>query len=143
MNVLVNRRSNWCVRWSYCSPARSPGLPRLDCLHEDLEFILFDLETALDFSYPDEPYYQRLALIYHTDNVDLRVHAYRDKVYRLIDCFLGTNENLKEKRIGDFHDKVRTALGDRGLKRAVAGPPPGLTGEAALLRRRPPPRRWR
>jgi len=71
------------------------------------------------------------------------LHAYRDKVYRLIDCFLGTNENLKEKRIGDFHNKVRTALGDRGLKRAVAGPPPGLTGEAALLRRRPPPRRWR
>jgi hypothetical protein len=37
----------------------------LDCLHEDLEFILFDVETALDFSYPEEPYFQRLALIYH------------------------------------------------------------------------------
>jgi hypothetical protein len=31
----------------------------------------------------------------------------------------------------------------RPLERAVAGPPPGLTGEAGLPRRRPPPRRWR
>src|SRR6058998_57978 len=46
----------------------------LDCLHEDLEFILFDLQTAVEFSYPEEPYFQRLALIYHTDNVDVRVH---------------------------------------------------------------------
>src|SRR5437016_79325 len=35
----------------------------LDCLHEDLEFIVFDLDTALDLSYPEEPDRQRLALI--------------------------------------------------------------------------------
>jgi len=80
---------------------------------------LFDLQTALEFSYPDEPYYQRLALIYHTDNVDLRVHAYRDKVYRLIDCFLGGDAYIKEKGIGYFHKKVRTTLGDGGLGRVV------------------------
>lgn len=33
----------------------------LDCLHEDLEFALFDLETACELSYQEDTYNQRLA----------------------------------------------------------------------------------
>ena len=91
----------------------------LDCLHEDLEFVLFDLETALDFSYPEEPYFQRLALIYHTDNVDLRVHAYREKVFKLIDCFLGRDGDRRDTPGGEFHKKVLDALSHQGLGRVV------------------------
>lgn len=91
----------------------------LDCLHEDLEFVLFDLGTALDFSYPEEPYFQRLALIYHTDNVDLRVHAYREKVFKLIDCFLGRDEDRRDAPGGHFHRKVLDALSHQGLGHVV------------------------
>jgi len=92
----------------------------LDCLHEDLEFVLFDLQTAIDFSYPEEPYFQRLALIYHTDNVDLRVHAYREKVFKLIDCFLGRDENRRDTPGGDFGKRVLDALSHQGLGRVVS-----------------------
>jgi len=90
----------------------------LDCLHEDLEFALFDLDTALDFSYEDF-YFQRLALIYHVDNVDLRVHAYREKVFKLIDCFLGREKGRQDVPGGDFHKKVLDGLAQRGLGRVV------------------------
>jgi len=33
----------------------------LDCLHEDLEFALLDLEAAFELSYREDPYNQRLA----------------------------------------------------------------------------------
>jgi len=32
----------------------------LDCVHEELEFVLVDLETATEFSYRDSLYFRRL-----------------------------------------------------------------------------------
>jgi hypothetical protein len=86
----------------------------LDCLHEDLDFAVFDLETALDFSYRDEFYWQRLALVYHVDNVDFRVHAYREKLFRLLDCFLGRDERRQDRPGGDFHSRVLDSLAQQG-----------------------------
>lgn len=109
----------------------------LDCLHEDLEFALFDLGTALDFSY-DDFYFLRFALIYHVDNVDFRVHAYREKVFKLIDCFLGRDDRRQDIPGGDFHKKLLDALARRGLGRVVTllnGLRQDFTISAALDRR--------
>lgn len=86
----------------------------LDCLHEDLEFALFDLETAFELSYRDDPYNQRLASLYHMDNVDHRVFAYREKLYKLIDCFLGREAGRRDAPGVNFNDAVRGAVQERG-----------------------------
>lgn len=91
----------------------------LDCLHEDLEFILFDLQTAVEFSYPENPYLQRLALIYHMDNVDVRVHAYREKIFKLVDCFLGRSEHRRDAPGTNFNKQVCDALSQRHCGKVI------------------------
>jgi hypothetical protein len=86
----------------------------LDCLHEDLDFALIDMETAQEDSYSDRfmkvdasMYFRRLALSYHTENVDLRVYAYREKVFKLVQHLFG----LKGIKDGNrLKDHVRNAL---------------------------------
>jgi hypothetical protein len=47
------------------------------------------------------------------------VHAYREKVFKLIDCFLGRNGDRCDAPGGDFHKKVLDALSRQGLGRVV------------------------
>ena len=67
----------------------------LDCWHEELEFAVDDLSNAMEFSYSSDlykkeaPHFRRLALIYHLDNVDHRIYAYREKVFQLVNLFFG------------------------------------------------------
>src|SRR5712692_963231 len=67
----------------------------LDCWHEELEFAADDLERAMESTYSSEmyeedaPHYRRLALIYHSDNVDHRIYAYREKVFQFVSLFFG------------------------------------------------------
>jgi hypothetical protein len=86
----------------------------LDCLHEDLDFALIDMETAQEDSYSDKlmkvdasMYFRRLALSYHTENVDLRVYAYREKVFKLVQHFFGLRGINDGNRL---KDNVRNAL---------------------------------
>jgi hypothetical protein len=61
----------------------------LDCLHEDLGFILFELDQAVTVLYRDSLHLKRLAIICYSDSFHCRVHAYREKVFRLVNHFLG------------------------------------------------------
>ena len=86
----------------------------LDCLHEDFEFALIDMETAQEDSYSDKlmkvdasMYFRRLALSYHTENIDLRVYAYREKVFKLVQHFFGLRGIKDGNRLKDY---VRNAL---------------------------------
>lgn len=89
----------------------------LDRLHEDLDFALFDLETATVFVYEDL-YHRRLVLAYHADNVDMRVHAYREKVFKLVNYFFGgLVEDHEDPRL---NNKVLDELSKRGGGRVVA-----------------------
>jgi hypothetical protein len=71
----------------------------LDCWHEELAFAADDLGIATERSYTsdiyehDAPRFRRLALIYHSDNVDHRIYAYREKVFQLVGLFLGGVES--------------------------------------------------
>ena len=86
----------------------------LDCWHEELEFAAGELETAMESTYTndmyedDAPQYRRLALIYHSDNVDHRIYAYREKVYQLVGLFLGGITS--STKLGDVRKTVRDAL---------------------------------
>jgi len=95
----------------------------LDCWHEELEFAAYDLETATEFSYSSEmyeedaPHFRRLALIYHSDNVDHRIYAYREKVFQLLSLFLsGATGSSKPE---EFRNKVRNDLSRAGHGRVV------------------------
>jgi hypothetical protein len=95
----------------------------LDCWHEELEFAAYDLETATEFSYSSTiyedaaPHYKRLALIYHSDNVDHRIYAYREKVFQLVSLFLGGGAGSNKPE--DFRKIVKDALSRGGYGHVV------------------------
>jgi hypothetical protein len=95
----------------------------LDCWHEELEFAAYDLETATEFSYSSDlyeeraPHLRRLALIYHLDNVDHRIYAYREKVFQMIGLFVGGV--AAQTKFEDFKKSVRDTLSNQGLGRVV------------------------
>jgi hypothetical protein len=115
----------------------------LDCLHEDLDFALIDLQTGQEDSYSDRSmsvdasmYLRRLALIYHTENVDLRGYAYREKVFKLVQHFFGMKGIKDDNRL---KDQVRAALKRDGLDTIVSlldALRSNITVHAALERRR-------
>jgi hypothetical protein len=116
----------------------------LDCLHEDLEFVLVDLEVSQEQSYSDRlfsvdasMYFKRLALIYHTENVDLRLYAYREKVFKLVRHFYGLKD-ISERDLR-LKDRVLTWLRENAIEK-VASTLTGLRDDvnvsAALNRRR-------
>lgn len=95
----------------------------LDCWHEELEFAADDLQTATEFSYTsdlyenDAPHYRRLALIYHSDNVDHRIYAYREKVFQFVSLFFGGIASLDRRE--DLKGTVKAALSGMGHQRVL------------------------
>src|SRR5207249_5148787 len=61
---------------------------------------------------------KRLALTYHIDNFHLRVHAYGEKVFRLINHFLPLN--VDPALTGGFKRDVLEALRTRGASEVVS-----------------------
>src|SRR3989304_1310188 len=61
----------------------------LDCLHEDLDFLLSELDQAVEALYHNSLHLKRLAIISYSDSYYFRVHAYWEKVYKLVKHFLG------------------------------------------------------
>lgn len=96
----------------------------LDCWHEELEFAAYDLETATEYSYSSTlyedaaPHYKRLALIYHSDNVDYRIYAYREKVFQLVSLFLGGVAGSNKPEV--FRKAVKDALSRGGYGHVVS-----------------------
>ncbi len=84
----------------------------LDFWHEDLDFLLFEMDTSVRYFHQDRLDLKRLAIIYHTDNFYFRIHAYREKVFQLISVFLGLGI---PDRYPQFNDKVFEELESRGL----------------------------
>jgi hypothetical protein len=92
----------------------------LDCLHEDLDFALIDMERAQEDSYSDRlmsvdasMYFRRLALSYHTENVDLRVYAYREKAFKLVQHLFGLKGMRDDNRLKNHirNELTRSDLG--------------------------------
>ena len=78
----------------------------LDCLHEDLGFILFELDQAVTVLYKDSLHLKRLSIICYSDSFHFRVHAYREKVFKLVNHFLG----LKLPEKDGFNEKLLKLL---------------------------------
>jgi len=88
----------------------------LDCLHQEFGFIVEEMDQAIRVLYGDYPRLQRLSLIYHTDSFFFRVHAYREKVFRLVNhwCALDVPSTAKGS-----NEAVLRGLGERALSGVV------------------------
>ena len=73
---------------------------------EELDFILFELDQAVIALYRDSLHLKRLAIICYSDSFHFRVHAYREKAFKLVNHFLGLK--LPEKE--DFNEKLLKLL---------------------------------
>jgi hypothetical protein len=93
----------------------------LDCLHEDFDFILFELQRAIEDLYvePEDFDLKRLALTYHEDNFYVRVHAYREKVFILIASAFGLDLDIESRNL-EFNKKVLQKLQELKLGRIEA-----------------------
>jgi hypothetical protein len=74
----------------------------LDAIHEDLDFLLYEMDMAVRFLHAELLDDKRMALVYHSDNFYLRIHAYWEKVFALVNhClelgFLDADHNLRGK----------------------------------------------
>lgn len=84
----------------------------LDFWHEDLDFLLFEMDTSVRYFHQDRLDLKRRAVIYHTDNFYFRLHAYREKVFRLLNVFLGLEIPDRDPM---FNDKLISELASKGL----------------------------
>ena len=98
----------------------------LDCLHEDLDFILFELDQAVTTLYMESLHLKRLAIICYSDSFHFRVHAYPEKVFRLVNHFLGLKLTEKPSKERDSSGAVRNALNDKLRKYLLATRRPEL-----------------
>jgi len=88
--------------FDYCS--------ELDLIHEELDFVLSEFDLGIDSFQPEELYLGRLRLLYHGDNADFRVHAYREKVFKLVNYCL--HLNISHAGLGKlkFNEAISNAL---------------------------------
>jgi hypothetical protein len=96
----------------------------LDCLHEDIDFISFELHGAVTLFYRNNFELKRLALVYHEDNFYFRVHAYREKLFKLVNHMFGFKVVARSEAITmgprrGFNDEVRARLKREGLAKLV------------------------
>ncbi len=102
----------------------------LDCLHEDLGFILDELDQAVTALYKDSLHLKRLAIICYSDSFHFRVHAYREKVFRLVNHFLGLRLRETGGDQKDSNKGGRNGFNEKVLKLLIATRRPEL---ASLL----------
>jgi hypothetical protein len=88
----------------------------LDCLHEDLGFIIDELDQAVAILYSRSLHLKRLAIICHSDNFDFRVHAYREKALKLVNRFLGLKLPEKTGKEKNFATGDSKGFNERLLK---------------------------
>ncbi len=88
----------------------------LDCLHEDLDFIIFELDQAVTALYSESLHLKRLAIICYSDSFYFRVHAYREKVFKLVNHFLGLKLPDKHWKEKDSSNTSTSGFNDKLLK---------------------------
>src|SRR5438128_1705226 len=96
LNVPSIRDKNARVReWMRQRPAAARYCFELDAIHEDLQWILSEMDAACDPP-TQRPDLMRISVIYHVKNYHYRVYAYREKLAQLINAVLQLG--LAEKR---------------------------------------------
>lgn len=88
----------------------------LDCLHEDLDFIIFEFDQAVTALYSESLHLKRLAIICYSDSFYFRVHAYREKVFKLVNHFLRLKLPDKPWKEKDSNNTSTSGFNDKLLK---------------------------
>lgn len=86
----------------------------LDFWHEDLDFIPYEMDTSVRYFHQDRLDQKRLAINYHTDNFYFRIHAYREKIFKLVNIFVGLGIPDRPHEV-NFNDRVLDELGRQDL----------------------------
>jgi hypothetical protein len=82
-----------------------------DAMHEDLDFLLYEMDLSVTRLHETALDERRMALLYHMDNFTLRIAAYREKVFQLVNQVLGLKVDPKNRGL---RDRVRHLLRERG-----------------------------
>ncbi len=107
----------------------------LDAIHEDLDWLLSELDTDVDVRYKDQPDLMRNAVVYHTHNYHYRIHAYREKVAQLLNACLDLGRSAREVNA----ERVLEAIGGNIEHRTIHGLLSGLINDEkvkAMIERR-------
>lgn len=85
-------------------------------MHADFRFGLEQLDLAFNASiYQKDVSHKRLSVVYYEDNFYLRVHAYREKVFKLVNHWLGLK--ISEGPAKRFNRRVLATIESRGHQR--------------------------
>lgn len=87
----------------------------LDAIHEDLDWLLSELDADVGVRYDDRPDLMRNAVVYHVHNYHYRVHAYREKVAQLLNACLDLGRTDREVNV----ERVLEAIGSNPEYRAI------------------------
>lgn len=72
-----------------------------DAMHEDLDFLLYEMDLSVTRLHETALDDRRMALLYHMDNFTLRIAAYREKVFQLVNQALGFGVDPTDRRLRD------------------------------------------
>jgi Cthe_2314-like HEPN len=100
----------------------------LDAIHEDLDWLLSELDTDVDVRYKNQPDLMRNAVVYHVHNYHYRIHAYRDKVAQLLNACLDLGERERTLRA----ESVLKAMGRNSERRAIHDLLSGLINDKSV-----------
>jgi hypothetical protein len=87
----------------------------LDAIHEDLDWLLSELDTDVGIRYKNQPDLMRNAVVYHVQNYHYRVHAYREKTAQLLNACLDLGRSAREVNA----ERVLEAIGSNPEHRAI------------------------
>ena len=105
----------------------------LDCLHEDLQFCLSELSwLSQDLNRTGEVSRTRLALLYHRDNFHFRLHAYREKAFKLVNHWL--SPGVPDEPYSNFNQRVLGTLKEAGSQGGLSRETQMRTGWHCRLR---------
>jgi len=82
-----------------------------DAMHEDLDFLLYEMDLSVTRPHETALDDRRMALLYHMDNFTLRIAAYREKVFQLVNQVLGLGVDPEDRRL---RERVHHLLRERG-----------------------------
>lgn len=116
LDDLTRRTGRYCIE--------------LDCLHSDLEQIIRRIKRVRKVTKARKLSNIRWALAYHVDNFHVRVAAYREKLYRLVELLIkvkfapgpGKNRQSKSSRTQpeSYRQSILSALEDYKLSKLAA-----------------------
>jgi Cthe_2314-like HEPN len=83
--------------WPSPEPLLDEFCLECDAMHEQFDFLLYEMDLAVQVLHETRLEDRRLALLYHADNFCLRLYTYREKVYQLVNQALRVGVDIRDR----------------------------------------------